>query len=222
MAVAGRRVVGGANIAAPNPVDRWFGATVAGLVLSAVFMASIPVQIRAAREAGDRCEPPSLGLALVVGTLGCFAPGSWESSRRRRYGSTTICFTGAAPRVGGKLVATVRIERGLGPASRIDCALRCQRRQFTLQTHTEHPDFERTDTPIWEVRFRIDSAEVRFNEEGAEIPIEVDISPLSRPTDWSNWQDQVVWDLVLDSGRGLLDYRARIELPVHPPRGAPG
>lgn len=124
--------------------------------------------------------------------------------------------------MGGKLVATVRIERGLGPASRIDCTLRCQRRQFTLQKYSDNPDWVRTDTLIWATRFGIDPWDVRASGHTIEIPIEVDISPLSRPTDWSNWQDQVAWDLVLDSGRGLLDYRARIELPVHPPRGAPG
>lgn len=212
----------GRTIAAVDPVDRWFGVTVGALVFSAFLIATIPVQIRAARRDADRYEPPtSADLWLGLGVLAGFAPGLHESLRRRRFGTTTLRFAGEAPRVGGKLVATVRVQRTFGAAPTIDCALRCHRRRFELEKYAENPDWVRTDTPIWETRFRIDRADVPAGAVGIEIPIEVDISPLAQATDWSNWQDQVVWDLVLDSAHGLLKYRARLELPVHPPRGAP-
>lgn len=213
----------GRTIAAVDPVDRWRPVTVAGLVFSSFLIASIPVQIRVASRDADGYVPPTAAdLWLGLGTLGCLAPGLRESLRCRRYGATTLRFDGEAPRVGGRLLATVRVQRGLRAAARIDCALRCQRRQFALQEFGDNPDWVRTDTPIWTTRFQIAPWHVRTDNGELEIPIEIEIAPSSQPTDGSDWQDQVVWDLVLDSKQRLMDYRARIALPVHPPRGVPG
>lgn len=203
----------GRHVRAVDPAERRFRLHAWGLLLAAIIISTLPVNceqmLRDPAAASKRLSGGTLWVGLLPIVL--FAPGLYESLRRWRFGVAELRFEGPAPRLGGKLLGSVVVTRGLSRSAIVDGSLHCRRRTFR---YAGDSDWEMTEVDVWATHFRFDPGEVLARGDGIELPLDIDVSASALPSDWADWQNQIVWALEVSSGSRVLGFRARFELPV--------
>lgn len=146
---------------------------------------------------------PLIGLALIV----------WAARtviQNRKFGRSYFRCQPLPGVIGGHLRGTLVLSGEIATLDEVQLTLHCQN---TITTHGSRNNSTQTKT-LWEAKQTLQPEAARFGESKMELPVNFAVPESCRPTDDSNSDDVVNWQLVVQAPAVGVDLSLTFEVPV--------
>lgn len=146
---------------------------------------------------------PLVGLLLVIGAIR-------STLQKRKFGTSWFVLTTRPGAVGKQLRGTIETTIQQPPAEDVTLHLMCN----VLETRRSGGKSSTDEHTLWEQTVKVAPSMLQTGMEGLRIPVSFEIPPDARPTDDSDSDNQINWQLEATGSFPGVDFASDFDVPV--------